>query len=201
MSEKTISRYYPFKPVGSATDCSKSGGPVGEQYSQYLCHSPRDLYEKEVFRSCYPVVNNYLVIFKSTSYNIWPASIWVYGRVRWKKELGISKTRVSSKRTKKISVRTETNRNKICFGCVSVCFVKAKTKNSGLFRCFEPTSKQNKQTELFRNNPKQLPAKVPKYALYQTVSVALLFVSVQSEHRNSLFRLEAKQPKQTFCFG
>jgi hypothetical protein len=53
------------------------------------------------------------------------------------------------------SVRTETNRNKICFGCVSVCFVKPKTKIFGLFRCFEPISKQPKQTELFRIKPKQ----------------------------------------------
>ncbi len=44
------------------------------------------------------------------------------------------------------------NRNKICFGCVSACFVLPKTKNFGLFRCFEPISKQPKQTELFRNN-------------------------------------------------
>jgi hypothetical protein len=53
------------------------------------------------------------------------------------------------------SVRTETNRNKICFGCVSVCFVKPKTKIFGLFRCFEPISKQPKQTELFRIKPKK----------------------------------------------
>jgi ionotropic glutamate receptor NMDA 2B len=41
------------------------------------------------------------------------------------------------------------NQNKICFGCVSVCFVKPKTKDFSLFRCFEPISKQLKQTELF----------------------------------------------------
>ncbi len=41
----------------------------------------------------------------------------------------------------KNSVLTKTNQNKICFGCVTVCFVKPKTKNFGLFRllrCFEP---------------------------------------------------------------
>jgi hypothetical protein len=32
------------------------------------------------------------------------------------------------------SVRTETNRNKICFGFVSVCFVKQKNNNFRLFR-------------------------------------------------------------------
>ncbi len=42
--------------------------------------------------------------------------------------------RVSSKQTKKNSVQSETNRNKICFGFVSVCFVKPKTTNFGLFR-------------------------------------------------------------------
>ncbi len=35
----------------------------------------------------------------------------------------------------KILVRTETNWKKICFYCVSVCFVKPKTKKFGLF-CF-----------------------------------------------------------------
>ncbi len=39
----------------------------------------------------------------------------------------------------KISVRNETNRHKICFGCVSVCFVKPK---------------QPKQTETVQNFPK-----------------------------------------------
>jgi len=34
----------------------------------------------------------------------------------------------SQNKTKKISVQTETNRNKICFSCVSVCFMKPKQK-------------------------------------------------------------------------
>ncbi len=33
--------------------------------------------------------------------------------------------------------------------------MKQKTQNLGLFWCFEPISKQSKQTELFRNKPKQ----------------------------------------------
>jgi hypothetical protein len=53
-------------------------------------------------------------------------------------------------------VRTETNRNSICFGCFSVCFAKPKKKFSGLFRCFGPVSKQPKQTEFFQNKPKSL---------------------------------------------
>jgi hypothetical protein len=61
-------------------------------------------------------------------------------------------TRVSSKWKKN---NFGSNRNKICFAFVSVCFVKPKTKFFGLFRCFEPISKQPKQAELFRNEPKQ----------------------------------------------
>ncbi len=33
--------------------------------------------------------------------------------------------------------------------------MKPKSKSFGLFRCFKPISKQPKQTELFRNKPKQ----------------------------------------------
>jgi hypothetical protein len=56
---------------------------------------------------------------------------------------------------KEIFVQTETNRNKICFAFVSVCFVKTKRKNFGLFRRFEPILKQPKQIDLFRNKPKE----------------------------------------------
>jgi hypothetical protein len=52
------------------------------------------------------------------------------------------------------SVRTETNRNSICFGSFSVCFAKPITIIFGLFWCFGPVSKQPKQTDLFRNKPK-----------------------------------------------
>ncbi len=78
-----------------------------------------------------------------------------------------------------------------------------KPKNFGFFRCFEPISKQRKQTELFRNKPKQpyIFWKIPKYALYQTASVGLLFVLVQLKQRKSLFwywnRLFQNKPKQT----
>ncbi len=62
-------------------------------------------------------------------------------------------------------------------------FRETKNKKIGLFRCFEPMSKQPKQTELFQNNPKQPKIfwKISKYALYQTVLVGLLFVLVQSK--------------------
>jgi hypothetical protein len=63
--------------------------------------------------------------------------------------IGFLCTTVSSKQSNNIF---GLNRNKpklICFGCS----VKPKTKHFGLFRCFEPISKQPKQTELFRNKP------------------------------------------------
>jgi hypothetical protein len=62
--------------------------------------------------------------------------------------------KVRCPRNKQKKIRFE-QRNKICFGCVSVCFVKPKTKKFGLSRCFEPISKQLKETELLRNKPKQ----------------------------------------------
>jgi hypothetical protein len=51
---------------------------------------------------------------------------------------------------KYISVRTETNRNKICCGFVSVCFVKPKTKNVGLFRFVSVFRTYNETTETNR---------------------------------------------------
>jgi hypothetical protein len=63
--------------------------------------------------------------------------------------------RVSLKQTK---INFGLNRNKpkqdlfrVCFGL----FRETKNKNFGLFRCFEPISKQPKQTKLFRNKTKQ----------------------------------------------
>jgi hypothetical protein len=87
--------------------------------------------------------------------------------------------------------------------------VKPKTKNFGLFRCFEPISKQPKETELFQNKPKQTETTInfmknTKHALYQTVSVGLLFDLVQSKHRKSLFQYRSEtietnqnKPKQS----
>ena len=59
---------------------------------------------------------------------------------------------VSSKQTK---INFGSNRNKPKQDLFRVCFVKPKKKIFGLFQCFEPLSKQPKQTELFRNEPKQ----------------------------------------------
>ncbi len=50
----------------------------------------------------------------------------------------------------------------------------------------QPKQTGSKQTKTNRNNPKFY-EKIPKYALYHTVSVALLFGLVQSKHQNSLF--------------
>jgi hypothetical protein len=68
----------------------------------------------------------------------------------------VSKNSIVCPRNKQkfISVRTETNRNSICFGSFSVCFAKPITMFFGLFRGFGPVSKQPKQTDLFRNKPK-----------------------------------------------
>jgi hypothetical protein len=83
---------------------------------------------------------------------------------------------------------TETNQNKICFGL----FRETKNKNFWFVSvCFGVSNlyrnNRNKQNcfETNRNNPK-FSAKKTKYALFQTVSVGLLFVSVQSKHQNSL---------------
>ncbi len=101
---------------------------------------------------------------------------------------------MSSKQTKKILVRTKTSRNKICLGCVSVCFVEPKTKKNSV--CFGVS-------KLYRNNWNKQNCfettlnylKIPTFALYQTVLVGLLFVSVQSKHINVL-----KQTKTTLNF-
>jgi hypothetical protein len=52
--------------------------------------------------------------------------------------------RVSLKQTNFFSVRTETNRNSICFGSFPVCFAKPITILFGLFWCFGTISKQPK---------------------------------------------------------
>ncbi len=76
--------------------------------------------------------------------------------IKYRQEMGFSATRVSSKRKK--WVRTKTNRNKIFFGCVSVCLVKPKSKISFLFRTYIETTETNRtlstQTETNRNNHK-----------------------------------------------
>ncbi len=104
-------------------------------------------------------------------------------------------------KNKYFSLQTEKIRNKICFGRVSVCFLKPKTKIFGLFQfvaafqTYIETTEANrtvsKQTETNQNNPK-FSEKLPKYAFYQTVLVALLFISVPS------IRYESDSTKTSF---
>jgi hypothetical protein len=56
--------------------------------------------------------------------------------------------------------------------------------------------KKNEKTE--KNH--KFSVKIAKYAPYQTVSVGLLFVSVQSKHRNSLFRYESETTETNVLF-
>ncbi len=118
------------------------------------------------------------------------------------------RTRVSSKQNKK-SVRTETNRNKICFGFVSVCFVKPKQFR--FVSVFRPISKQLKQTELFQNKPQQTKITLNFHkntkicslsncfgwssVCFGSIETSKLSVSVKKRNnRNKLFR---NKPKQT----
>ncbi len=102
--------------------------------------------------------------------------------------------RVSSKWKKNNFGSNRNKQNKICFAFVSVCFVKPKKIFFGLFRCFEPISKQPKQTELFRNEPKQSGIfwKIPKYALYQNLAVQKKFSLKEDKDKKK------KSPKTLF---
>jgi hypothetical protein len=60
-----------------------------------------------------------------------------------------------SSKGKQNSVRTETNRNKIYFGCVSACFVKPKTKNFVLFQFVSVFRTYIETTETNRTVSKQ----------------------------------------------
>jgi hypothetical protein len=106
-----------------------------------------------------------------------------------------------------VSKQTKTTLNfqkntKIC--SLSNCFCLFRFNGNIDILCFSIEAKQpkqtvSKQTETNRNNPK-FSEKIPKYALYQTFSFALLFISVLSKNRNSLFRYRTKQLKQSFFF-
>jgi hypothetical protein len=116
--------------------------------------------------------------------------------------LGTVGVRVSSKQTK---INFGSNRNKPkqdLFRVCSVCFMKPKRKKFGLFRCFEPISKQPKPTDLFRNKPKQtettlnFPEKFPyilSFKLFGWVFCLFRF------NQNSLFRYRS-ETTETNCF-
>ncbi len=109
-------------------------------------------------------------------------------------------SRVSLKQTNK---NFDSNRNKpkqdlfrLCFGL----FCEIKNQNFRfvlVFRTYIETietnrtvSEQTKTTLNFLKNT--------KYALYQTVSVGLLFVSIQSKHQNTLFQYRSKTTKTNY---
>ncbi len=78
--------------------------------------------------------------------------------------------------------------------------MKPKRKNFGLFRCFEPISKQPKQTDLFRNKPKRTETALNFWKNFQIYSLlnclggsSVCFGSIET----LCFGIEAKQPKQT----
>ncbi len=78
--------------------------------------------------------------------------------------------------------------------------MKPKRKKFGLFRCFEPISKQPKQTDLFRNKPKQTETTLNFWKNLQIYSLLnclggsfVCFGSIET----LCFGIEAKQPKQT----
>jgi hypothetical protein len=115
-------------------------------------------------------------------------------------------SRVSSKQTK---INFGSNQNKICFVFFSVCFVKPKIKNFGLFQCYKPKSKQPKQTELFRNKLKQTETngnnpkfseKYPKILSFKLFGRVFCLFRFNRNIKTLCFSIEAKQPKQTFCF-
>ncbi len=69
------------------------------------------------------------------------------------REEGTARTRVSSKQNFRFEPKqTETRSVSVVFPFVSW---NQKQKKIGLFRCFEPISKQLKQTELFRKKTEQ----------------------------------------------
>ncbi len=134
--------------------------------------------------------------------------------------------RVSSKQTDKIfgSNQNKTKKDlfQLCFGLfhktenVSVCFVKPKTNNFS-FWCFEPISKQLKQTELFQNKPKQTKTTLnflQKYRnrlsikLFRLVfclfgfnwNIETLCFGTEAKHRHKLFRNKTKQTETTLNF-
>jgi hypothetical protein len=58
------------------------------------------------------------------------------------------------------SVRTETNRNSICFGCFSVCFAEPKNIFSVCFGVSDRYRNKHNCVDTNRNNPKKSPKNV-----------------------------------------
>ncbi len=107
-------------------------------------------------------------------------------------------SRVSSKQTNK---NLDSNRNKpkqdlfrLCFGL----FREIKNQNFGLFQCFEPISKQPKQTELFQNKPKQpyIFWKIPNLPSIKLFQLVFCLFQFNRNIETLCFGIEAKQLKQ-----
>jgi hypothetical protein len=81
--------------------------------------------------------------------------------------------------------------------------VKPKTKNFGLFRfvsmfrTYIQTIETNRTVSKLTKTTLNFYIKIPKYALYQTVSVGLLLFWFNPNIETLCFGLKAKQPKQT----
>jgi hypothetical protein len=99
------------------------------------------------------------------------------------------------------SVRTETNRNSICFGCFSVCFFTKPTNFFSvcfcLLRCFGPVLKQPKQTELIVWGIKKVDILTNLLLFRLVFCLFRLFQNTETP----CFGIKANQPKQTSCFG
>ncbi len=66
--------------------------------------------------------------------------------------------------------------------------------------CFKTNQNKPKQSETTRNNT-QFYEKLPIYAPYQTVLLVFCLFWFNSNIETLCFGIEAKQAKQTFCFG
>ncbi len=136
--------------------------------------------------------------FKRCSFNLSHSSI-VPLDLHFVRLVKLYALRVSSKQTKKIfrlePKQTETRSVSVGFRFVSwnqklkvfVCFSVSNLyrNNRNKQNCFETNRRKKNETTLNF-------MKILKYALYQTVSVGLLFVKVQLKYWNSLFRYRSK---------
>ncbi len=92
-------------------------------------------------------------IYEGATFNITNMSELFYISIlRGGADFGRIRSMVFSKQTK---INFGSKRNKPKQDLFRVCFGEPKTKYFGLFRCFEPISKQPNQTEQFRSKPKQ----------------------------------------------
>ncbi len=82
------------------------------------------------------------------------------------------------------------------------CLFRFNRNIETLFFGIEAKQTVSKQTKTNRKNWENLKfsEKILKFAPYQTVSVSLLFVSVQSKHRNSLFRNRRETTETNILF-